>query len=123
MPSAYLKRVVHHHYKIPEKNIKIIFNAIAPGKIKHTPQSTRERSIVTVGRLVPWKNMAGMIRAFSMLHRSDISLKIIGSGPELEPLKQLAEELQISTQVRFLGSLSHNETLQHIVKSEIPTTA
>lgn len=119
VPSDYLKRVIEKHYHLPSRHIEVIPNAVAPKKIKTIAVQCREKSIVSVGRLVPWKNMAGVIRAFSILPHKDITLKIIGSGPEMPLLQALVGSLNLKGRVEFCGRLSHTETLQQVARSEL----
>ena len=60
----------------------------------------REIDIVCVSRLVNWKNVDLVIRAASELN---LSLLIIGEGPEQKKLEDLANQLQVS--VNFQGQL------------------
>lgn len=60
--------------------------------------------IVYMGRLIKSKNIDLLIHAIKCL---DITLVIIGSGPEELNLKKLAETLKVSNRVIFLGQLSN----------------
>lgn len=66
--------------------------------------------IGAVGRLITEKNYAVLLHSFAQLHKvhEHIELMIIGSGPEEIPLKKLAEQLQISHKINWLGNrLAH----------------
>jgi len=70
--------------------------------------------IVAVGRLVPVKGFEILLRAFSIVKlscSSNISLCLIGDGPELEYLKGLAVDLEISKNVYFAGYLEQPHLL------------
>lgn len=64
-------------------------------------------TFITVCRLVPIKNLEGLLKAFSQLladtGSDKVQLHIVGSGPEEETLGKLCETLQISGKVTFLG--------------------
>ena len=66
------------------------------------------RRILFVGRLVDRKGADDLIRAFSSLAKdfNDVSLEIVGAGPEMERLKALALALGVDTRVRFFGNLT-----------------
>lgn len=70
-----------------------------------TRESTNE-NLITVSRLVNWKNLDIVIRAAA---HSKIKLTIVGSGPEENNLKDLA--LSMNADVQFLGKLDGNSTL------------
>jgi len=65
--------------------------------------SGQGRRFVAVGRLVPQKNMAMMLRAFGRGARGADSLTIFGDGPEREKLQRLARRLGIGARVEFRG--------------------
>ena len=56
-----------------------------------------------VGRLVALKNVASIIRSFSVIDQQKNKLVIVGDGPEMNHLKKMAEEL--GTDVLFTGRL------------------
>ncbi|EKD63233.1 MAG: glycosyl transferase group 1 [uncultured bacterium] len=121
VPSNYLKEVLVRHYLIPEKKIFVVYNAIDIPFI-HKKGHDGTKTIVTVGRLVPHKNIAGIIEALGIVGRlqmADYRLKIVGEGPEGTRLRQLAHDLGITEKVRFLGALSHEDTLKEIAHADL----
>lgn len=71
--------------------------------------------LLHVGRLVEWKRVDMLIRAFARIRIQfpDSELLIIGSGPEEEKLKNLALELQLGSSVSFLGGIYDQQLLGH----------
>ena len=69
--------------------------------------------ILHIGRLVKWKRVDLLIDAMPSIIDSfpDAELVVVGDGPELENLKRQAEELRLSRQVRFVGSIYNPEEL------------
>nr|WP_257784149.1 glycosyltransferase family 4 protein [Cryobacterium arcticum] len=67
--------------------------------------------IVSVGRLVPKKGHAILIRAFGEVIKSwpDAELSIVGDGPQRQELEGLIDELGLSHQVKLLGSMPSKE--------------
>lgn len=66
--------------------------------------------IGAVGRLIVEKNYRILLHSFAQLVQkySHIELMIIGSGPEEAQLKSLAEQLQISDKIHWIGNkLAH----------------
>src|SRR3989338_6619706 len=118
VPSQYLKGVVTQ-WGIDPKKIQVIYNAVLTdtiGQIHDTVRKLPRPLIVTVGRLVSWKGIEGLIRVFDGLwsaHRegSSATLVIVGSGPEEKALKNYAEKLGIEDHCVFIGELSHPDTL------------
>jgi len=60
--------------------------------------------VLGVGRLVPLKRFDLLIRAAAVLHerRQDFAVKILGSGPEEQMLRTLADDLGLNDVVTFL---------------------
>lgn len=76
-----------------------------------------------LGRLITEKGVDDLLRAFALLcqknHKPDFSLKIIGGGPEQANLKQLALDLGISQQVRWLGEITGDDLSKAVKKAGI----
>ena len=68
-------------------------------------------TFVTVGNLKKSKGMDATIRAFSDVSKrcSNVKLKIIGEGIELENLREIVKENGIEDKVFFMGRLSRSE--------------
>lgn len=57
-----------------------------------------------IAELIPRKRPADALRAFAKVRRHhDAYLLFAGNGPLLEPMRQLAQKLQVAPAVRFLG--------------------
>ena len=86
--------------------------AVAP---YHLPQ------IVSVGRLVAFKGFEDLIDACAELRRrgADFICEIIGDGPLREILQTKIEQLDLSSRVRLLGSLSQNAVLEKLQGADL----
>lgn len=126
VPSEYLKKIVGR-WGIPAQKISVIYNAgpelgsmgnknVLRGILKY-----HDKFIVSVGRLVPWKNMEGIIRAVEGLAKSGITPKllIIGSGPQEGALTALVSEKGMEEQVTFTGQLPNDITLAYIKAADV----
>lgn len=67
--------------------------------------------LLTVGHLVPVKGHELILRALQSLPES--TLLVIGEGPLRKDLEQLAQQLGITHQVRFLGAMQQSELRQY----------
>ncbi len=79
---------------------------------------TQPYAFAYVGRLNPDKGVDLLLRATRLLQNQPFQVKIIGSGQDLDRLKAIVEELEISDRVEFLGSRSGKEILE-IVRSSL----
>jgi glycosyltransferase involved in cell wall biosynthesis len=70
--------------------------------------------IGTLGRMVEKKGIDDLIRACKILRDRNMAFRveIAGDGPLLNELQQLVDDLGLSTQVRFIGPLSHAQVPQ-----------
>ena len=84
----------------PEVAAQARAKPIGPGADYLGPQA-----IVSVGRLVPAKGHASLLRAFARVREScpQARLVIVGNGPLLEDLTELAAALGVADQVAFAG--------------------
>ncbi|TKX47285.1 glycosyltransferase family 1 protein [Halorubrum sp. SD690R] len=75
----------------------------------HPAVDTDRESILVLSRLDPRKGIDKAIRAFARLEREDAELLIAGTGRLEDSLRELAAELGVSDDVRFLGFVEDEE--------------
>lgn len=108
-PSSQLKEFVNGWGV--KSDISVIHNGIKCHEMTTEPA---KYDVVSVSRLVPWKNLDILITSCARL---DLSLAICGEGPEMERLKKVAEEN--SAKVEFLGMLDGQKVTEVMKKSNI----
>lgn len=68
-----------------------------------------------IGILTKWQGVETAIRALTFIRaKQDVRLIIAGDGPELEPLKNLANSLDIADSIVFLGHVAPEKANQVI---------
>jgi glycosyltransferase involved in cell wall biosynthesis len=98
--------------------IEIVENGVDLSQWSDNQKLDRDKIVFTyVGRLVDWKGLDYLLRAFASLLEKNYILEIIGGGPELKSLKNLAIELSIEEKVRFLGFVDQREIPQLLTSS------
>src|SRR3989304_5029311 len=118
VPSRYLKNIVKG-WGVEEVKIEVIYNAVEElsiGKTADLPEF-KGYTIVSVGRLVPWKGFDNLIQVVNGIPH--IRLIIIGSGPEEEKLKNLAHQLGLDSQVIFTGGVNREEVISYLKSSDL----
>lgn len=116
-PSSYLKHVILTWGAIDE-NVTVIYNAVpleSPGTVPESVAALARPFAVTAGRLVPWKNIEGVIDAVT--HIPEMSLVIVGDGPHRSVLVEHSRKL--GTRVVFTGTLSHADLLATIKHADV----
>lgn len=113
VPSQYLKKVVEQ-WGIESKNIRVIYSALYPLQVEQPRDELRSQlsyttpTIVSSGRLVPWKGFSLLLEVVVALKEKypELSLIIVGDGEEQEKLEKKAAVLGITDSVRFTGPIS-----------------
>ncbi|MBI1393921.1 MAG: glycosyltransferase [Alphaproteobacteria bacterium] len=77
--------------------------------------------IVSVGHLIPRKGHDLVIDAVAALaHRgADVSLLIIGDGPERQPLEAKARQANLADRVRFAGAVPNEELSEYYSAADV----
>lgn len=66
---------------------------------------------ISMGRLLHWKGYHLGLRAFAQANLPTAEYWLVGEGPELESLRQMAIALGVADRVKFWGRLPREETL------------
>jgi glycosyltransferase involved in cell wall biosynthesis len=77
--------------------------------------------VLFVGRLSAPKNVATLLEAIGQLKSWHLTLPctIVGEGPERERLEKLAESLNISQQIEFMGGCEFDQVLEQYERADI----
>jgi glycosyltransferase involved in cell wall biosynthesis len=90
----------------------VVYNGVDPELFSPGSETASAGPIVLcVGNLIPIKGQEVLLRAVASIRSDfpDLTLEIIGHGPERTRLEALAHELHISERVRFLGPQSREQ--------------
>ncbi len=116
--SDYQRHVFESH--ADKKCVATIPWALEP---EFKPEKTAERNIdvLGVGSLVPIKQYERFLRVIKSWINQDPELRcvLVGSGPEEQQLKALAQELDISDQLTFLPYQHRDEVLRLMKSSKV----
>ena len=98
--------------RFPEEKIEIIPSGIDTKELDCVKAKKKGGEILFAGRLVPQKNVDVLLKAFSLVEGS--RLTIIGEGTERPRLLKLAKTLGISNRVNFLKPVPRKELIQRM---------
>lgn len=115
-PSKYFGNLVSKWVKDPSK-IHVIYNGIDLPKSYKLQATSCSKTIVSVGRLVPWKGFDFLIGLMKDL--LDWKLKIIGSGPDREALELQVTSFKLQDRVELTGAVSREKVLEYLSGSNI----
>lgn len=112
-PSEYLKRIITA-WGVKEERVAVIYSALYPIVVDGTRDEIRNQlsytypTIVTAGRLVPWKGFPAVIQMVAKLKEQypDVTLVIAGDGEEKARLESEVEKCGLKDNVRLVGRVS-----------------
>lgn len=110
VPSQYLRKIVRG-WGVNDEKIEVIYNAATAG-VRSTLAKSRRQTIISIGRLVPWKGFEALMALMVDLHgvKPDLKLEIYGSGPDRGKLNQLIHRLGL-TDIVTIDKTSHDELM------------
>jgi glycosyltransferase involved in cell wall biosynthesis len=81
--------------------------------------------LIYVGRLGPEKNLPFLLRAFNGAAKAfeNISLLIVGDGPEYDNLEDLVRHMSIAKRVHFTGFVDYKKIPNYLAASDFFVTA
>lgn len=127
VPSRYLKKIVTQ-WGVDENKIHVVFNAFE-GVSDYLEDSENLRdevgfvgpTIITVGRLVPWKGFETLISVVDELKDeiNYLKLVIVGSGPDKQNLENLVLEKQLFKHVSITGAMDKKNLFKHVAAADL----
>ncbi len=127
--SKYLKeRAVAHG--VPSKNVTIIPNGVdtkvftSKGvnvrKVREELRAGKRPIIITASRLTLKNAVDDLIKAFSIVNKQVSSVLVVcGTGEDEHKLKDLAGDLGVGKDVRFIGLVPYNELPKYLSASDV----
>lgn len=109
------------YYEKLNRNVMLIPNIVGEPfeSIRNAEYEKKKNQLICVGRLDEDKNVSSIIDVVSKTEIKDFILKIIGDGPELENLKKMAAEKNLSDQILFMGRLTIGQIKDELISSKI----
>ncbi len=125
VPSRYLGNIIAA-WGIRADRITVIYNGVSVGDVGD-PKTIRGvlhfsgKLVISVGRLVPWKGFEVLIRVCRRLKKKhpDLTLFIVGSGPDLERLERIVAEERLSSSVIFAGAVDRDALLRYLRAADL----
>jgi glycosyltransferase involved in cell wall biosynthesis len=108
-PSVYLQRIVEG-WGIPARLIHVVYNALPSDPPTPTALSlppSNGATIVTIGRLVPWKGIDRLVDVITQTPR--LRLVVVGEGPCRGSLEAYAKSHGVADRVLWMGARSAGE--------------
>ncbi len=107
----------------PEKwdRLHIIHCGVDPSLFKPATHTGRGTRLLTVGRMASVKGMPILLDAIKQLlpDHPELSLTVVGDGPERKDFEQRAKDLCIDGNVNFVGYQSQSEVREHLTRADV----
>ena len=116
-PSNYFRDLIKDWVKNKDKVITIYNGINLETKDKRQEIKKEPKTIVSVGRLVPWKGFDMVIEM--MIDLPDWKLVIVGDGPEYNNLKYQISNLKLESRVELKGSIPREKVLEYLSSSTV----
>ena len=125
-PSNYLKNIIVR-WGVPAEQIFVIYSSVVPIETSVGRDDFRRKAglqspiIATAGRLVPWKGVRVLIDVVADLKKDfpDVTLLIIGDGPQEQELKSHVSKFNLEQNVLFAGRLNKTEMANTISAADV----
>jgi glycosyltransferase involved in cell wall biosynthesis len=107
---------------IPQKNIKVVYNAVDHSMYTPDFSAKAEQPLVGyVGRIKRYKRIDHLLMALKIVAGSvpDVRLKIAGSGDYLSSLVSLARRLGISDRIEFMGFVTEQGKIDMLRQAHV----
>jgi glycosyltransferase involved in cell wall biosynthesis len=103
--SSYAAQMFRTEIGRPPAIVRIVRNGVSPSEFAPIVPGADATDLVCLGELRPVKAFDVLIRALAVLKRRGrrVTLTIAGEGPQDDELKFLAEMLDVTDRVRFVG--------------------
>lgn len=97
--------------KIYGRDAEVIYPPVEVSRFSMASRQSRENFYLTVSRLVPYKRVDLIVRAFSRM--PDRELLVVGSGPEFQKIRKMAGQ-----NVKLLGHVPNNQVTDLMTKTK-----
>lgn len=90
---------------------RFVPTTIADKRFLVQPKKIQKQSVGFVGHITEWQGVDKLLQAIELLAPEipALSLTVVGGGPALPELEQLASDLSISHRVQFVGAVPYEE--------------
>ncbi len=105
---------------VPAARLRVFPLGVDLERFKGTGHGRDGRRVIMIGRFVEKKGFEYGLRAFSEAAKgSGMELRVIGGGEREGRLRQLAQDLGIQDQVKFMGVLPYERVVAELSESDV----
>ena len=119
--TDYSEKFLRERFPEHADRIHRIYNGLNLAEFGHANFSSDPPLIVAIGRLIPKKGFANLIRACGLLveHRISFRCEIFGEGPLENQLRAQIEDLGLQERVQLLGAKPQHYLREHLARANV----
>lgn len=115
------------HYGVQEKKIAVGYNTVdiryfrrkyRESRVQKDRNEPRAIQMLFIGQLIERKGLVQIIDALQQLDDSSWELKIVGSGPDEDKLKQRVKGAGLEKQIHFEGYKQKEEVIHYLIGAD-----
>jgi glycosyltransferase involved in cell wall biosynthesis len=112
--SEHLRDEVCSFAGLEPARVVVVPNGVRDDAFTMARRSSQQTRLVGfAGALVPWQRLDLLVRGAALVGEG-VDVEILGDGPELASLRELADQLGITHRVHFLGRVGHDAALERM---------
>jgi glycosyltransferase involved in cell wall biosynthesis len=120
--TSRLRQLIAYTHNIDAANIRVISNGVNIDRFKPAEKNENDNFYLGfVGNLVPWSGLDYLLYSLAQIIKQypDIKCLIVGDGTYRDQMEKLAESLNISKSVVFVGSVRPGQVPGYINRCHI----
>ncbi|WP_083874844.1 glycosyltransferase family 4 protein [Haloferax sulfurifontis] len=112
-------RTIYRENGFQDVPIDVVPNMLDPSfKIPESGTDSNSYQLLFVGSLIREKGVKYLIESLSHLS-SDISLRVVGTGDQRQPLESLANRLEVNSRIDFTGQIPYEQLCQYYTDADL----
>ena len=119
--TDFAARFLRERFPNCARRVRRIYNGLNPAEFRRAELSSTPSLILAIGRLIPKKGFADLIRACGLLAERGTTFhcEIIGEGPLQEKLCDEVDQLNLQSRITFSGSQPQHEIRRRLAAANI----
>ena len=124
-------RLIISRFIVPSKRLYSFLEARGVKNLEYTPHFTpvdikewknqKKVDIIFVGRIYQYKGIFDLVNAFKLVKQEirGVTLRIVGTGPDLPDLRRFAEKEGLTEDIQFAGRIPHEKISEEYANAKI----
>ena len=116
--SDYERRLLERNFSISDDRLTVVPNGVNAEEFRPKHFNKTHKTILYVGRLERYKGLEHLLQTLPRFDEK-VRLEVVGQGPFMRPLMQLAKKLNIEERVKFFGGIPRSQLLERYSEADV----